>query len=120
MVRRYSVDVVERIALARARAADAVLDVVDGTPRATAAFVARVCRIDPTTVEHARMSGGFTEATSDKVAAALGVHPANLWPEWDDVDDVTLEREAAAGERRHARRRRQAHRAAQLTMDVAS
>ena len=119
-MRTYALDVIERVALARARAADAALDDVEGPPRATAAFVARVCGVDPATVEQARLRGGFTEATADKVAAALRCHPINLWPEWDDVDAVTLEREAAAGERRHARRRRQAHRAAQLTMDVAS
>ena len=37
---------------------------------------------------------GLSDRQADKYAIAIGHHPSAIWPEWNDVDELTLERDA--------------------------
>lgn len=37
---------------------------------------------------------GLNERQADKYAIALGHHPSHIWPDWWDVDELSLERDA--------------------------
>src|SRR5215469_8987929 len=47
--------------------------------------------------------GGFTFLAADRVAVALGVHPASLWPDWFDVSIAETAHLTARTELRQAR-----------------
>ena len=37
---------------------------------------------------------GLSEDQADRYAQRIGYHPGNVWPEWWDIDELTLQREA--------------------------
>lgn len=37
---------------------------------------------------------GLNDRQADKYAIAIGHHPSHIWPEWWDIDELALEREA--------------------------
>jgi transcriptional regulator with XRE-family HTH domain len=49
------------------------------------------------TVQRWLHGGRLTARTADRVAAALGLHPALLWPEWYDQPAPTLDLPSTGG-----------------------
>ncbi len=46
-------------------------------------YIAKLTGVTTDTVRQWTRSGGLTPYTADKIAVALGLHPKELWPEWD-------------------------------------
>lgn len=74
--RLYAVEPLARIAAVRWREPDNSRGATD------LARIAQALGIDRNIVRYWINRGGLTERAADHAAVALGMHPAEIWPEW--------------------------------------
>lgn len=64
-----------------------------GQPPAGLAALAEHLGISHTMAQRLN-ADGLSDGQADKYAIALGYHPSAIWPDWWEIDELSLEREA--------------------------